>query len=383
MKNNQEDDKLSYNDLLNDYKQGNFFDEAVISIKYTKNILSNDNGERLYKIVGLELNISDSDERKEKLSRFIDVCNESINKNKYPKDWQIFYLYKELFQFFINDKIRYNYFRGQSSKHDPLPGILRSTIQNSYRLNFENLYRKISKEFPDKIEYVELKNDESIEERENQLSLLQHYGLKTSLLDITSNPYIALLFMLSGRFDKYKEPSLFMFKIDENYGGSDYLFTEVRKDKINERIIAQKGAFLNFDKLCFKKKLKKIPLVKIVLQFSSEKLLDEIQSERKKLEEIASEINSSSGEKRDAQIIEEKSEYLKILEEEKNKIEESKLLCLNFMHDELIKKLREYYYFEEDLFPDFEKRIDYLSNKYQSESTKKVVSDEMKPDSNI
>lgn len=187
--------------------------------------------------------------------------------------------------------------------------------------------------------------------------------------------------MLSGRFDEYKEPSLFMFKIDENYGGSDYLFTEVRKDKINERIIAQKGAFLNFDKLCFKKKLKKIPLVKIVLQFSTEKLLDEIQSERNKLEEMASEINSSSGEKRDAQIIEEKSEYLKILEEEKNKIEESKLLCLNFMHDELIRKLREYYYFEEDLFPDFEKRIDYLSNKYQSESTKKVVSDEMKPDS--
>ena len=147
-------------------------------------------------------------------------------------------------------------------------------------------------------------------------------------------------------------------------------------------LIAQKGTFLNFDKLCFKKQFKKIPLVKIVLQFSSEKLLDEIQSERNKLEEIASEIDSTSGEKRYAQIIEEKSEYLKILEEEKNKIEESELLCLNFMHDELIRKLREYYYFEEDLFPDFEKRIDYLSNKYQSESTKKVVSYEMKPDSN-
>lgn len=52
------------------------------------------------------------------------------------------------------------------------------------------------------------------------------------------------------------------------------------------------------------------------------------------------------------------------------------------MHDELIRKLREYYYFEENLFSDFEKRIDYLSNKYQSGSTKKVISDEMKPDSN-
>ena len=104
-----------------------------------------------------------------------------------------------------------------------------------------------------------------------------------------------------------------MFKIDENYGGSDTLFTEVRKDKINEKIIAQKGAFLNFDKLCLKKKLKKIPFVKIVLQFSSEKLLDEIESERNKLEEIAFEITSTSGEKRYTQIVEEKSEYLKIL----------------------------------------------------------------------
>lgn len=90
MKNNQKVDKLSYNDLLDNYKQDDFFDEAVIYIKYTKNILSNDNGERLYKIIGLELDISDSDERKEKLKRFIDICNEAINKNKYPKDWQIF-----------------------------------------------------------------------------------------------------------------------------------------------------------------------------------------------------------------------------------------------------------------------------------------------------
>lgn len=229
---------------------------------------------------------------------------------------------------------------------------------------------------------MELKNDKSIEERESQLSLLQHYGLKTSLLDITSNPYIALLFMLSESFDEYKEPSLFMFKIDENYDGNDYLFTDVRKDIINERIIAQKGAFLNFDKLCFNKKLKKIPLIKIVLQFSSEELLNEIKSERKNLDEMESEINSSSKKEVDTQIIEDKSEYLKILLEEERKIEDSKLECLNFIYEELSRKLREYYYFEEDLFPDFEKRIQYLSNKYQSEPTRKVVYDEMKPDSN-
>ena len=382
MPTNNEFEKLSYNELLNICERDNLFDEAVIKINYTKNIISNGSEGRLYKIIGLEVKYSKDENRNKKLKKLIEVCNESIKNNKYPNDWQIFYLYKELFQFFISDDIKYNYFRGQSSKHDPLPGILRSTIQNSYRLNFENLYKKIAKEFPDKIEYVELKNDKSIEERESQLSLLQHYGLKTSLLDITSNPYIALLFMLSEGFDEYKEPSLFMFKIDENYDGNDYLFTDVRKDIINERIIAQKGAFLNFDKLFFNKKIKKIPLIKIVLQFSSKELLNEIKSERKKLDEMESEINSSSKKEVDTQIIEDKSEYLKILLEEERNIEDSKLECLNFIYEELSRKLREYYYFEEDLFPDFEKRIQYLSNKYQSESMKKVVYDEIKPDSN-
>lgn len=372
MKTNKEVSRLSYNELQYNYRQKDYFCEAAITIKYIKNVLFNGNGERSYKIVGLELDIQDDDERKEKLTEFINNCNDSIKMNKYPRDWQIFYLYKELFQILINDNIKYNYFRGQSDSYDLLPGILRKNVQNSYRMNFENLYKKISKEFPDKIEYVELKNDKSIEERESQLSILQHYGLKTSLLDITSNPYIALLFMLSESFDEYKEPSLFMFKIDENYDGDDYLFTEVRKDRINERIIAQKGAFLNFDKLCFNKKLKKIPLVKIVLQFSREELLNEIKSERKDLDEIESEINSSLKKEVDTQIIEDKSEFLKILSEEEIKIEDSKLECLNFIYEELSRKLREYYYFEEDLFPDFEKRIQYLSNKYQSESTKKL-----------
>ena len=374
--------KLSYNELQDNYRQEDYFCEAAITIKYIKNVLFNGNGERSYKIVGLELDIQDDDERKEKLTEFINKCNDSIKNNKYPRDWQIFYLYKELFQILINDKIKYNYFRGQSDSYDLLPGILRKNVQNSYRMNFENLYKKISKEFPDKIEYVELKNDKSIEERESQLSLLQHYGLKTSLLDITSNPYIALLFMLSEGFDKYKEPTLFMFKIDENHDGNDYLFTEVRKDRINERIIAQKGAFLNFDKLCFNKKLKKIPLVKIVLQFSREELLNEIKSERKDLDAIEFEINSSSKKEVGTQVIKDKSDYLKILSEEEEKIEDSKLECLKFMYEELSRKLREFYYFDEDLFPDFEKRIQYFSNKYQSESTKKVVYDEMKPDSN-
>lgn len=371
-------DILSYNELLNKCTKSEIFDEAIIRIIYTKNIFDNGNGSRLYKIIRLECDYSEDEDRNKNLKKFIKNCNDSIQNNKYPNDWQIFYLYKELFQLLINDQVKYNYFRGQSGSDDPLPGILRNSVPNSYRANFENLYRKISKEFPDKIEYVELKDNSRIEDRENQLSLLQHYGLKTSLLDITSNPYIALLFMLSRKFDEYKEPSLFLFRINENYDDEDYLFTEVRKDKINERIIAQKGAFLNFDKLCFNREIQKIPSVKIILKFSSEELLKEIDLDSSKLKEMESEIDISTGKEEDVLIIEKKSDYLKILETEKRQVEASKIDCLNFINEELIKKLREYYYFEEDLFPDFEKRIQYFSKKYQTETTKKVISDEIK-----
>ncbi|MDY6044736.1 MAG: hypothetical protein SPI65_04045 [Peptoniphilus sp.] len=127
--------------------------------------------------------------------------------------------------------------------------------------------------------------------------------------------------------------------------------------------------------------MQQIPLVKILLHFSDEDMLKYIESERNKLENLESEIDISS-EEVNVQIIEDKSDYLEYLNGAENNLADSKIECLNFMRDELTRKLREYYYFEEDLFPDFEKRIQYLSNKYQSESTKKVVSDKMKPNSN-
>ncbi|MDU6791805.1 MAG: hypothetical protein E6427_03710 [Anaerococcus sp.] len=106
--------------------------------------------------------------------------------------------------------------------------------------------------------------------------------------------------------------------------------------------------------------------------------MKEIDLESSKLKEMESEIDISTGKEEDILIIEKKSDYLKILETEKRQVEASKIDCLNFINEELIKKLREYYYFEEDLFPDFEKRIQYFSKKYQTETTKKVISDEIK-----
>lgn len=355
-----------YNKVYESYKSEDYFDEVVITINYSRNLIQEKGNDRLYKIDSLSLEERSLLLLPDELKNFINNCNDALIQNAYPNDWQLFYLYKELFQFFIgDDDNNCNYFRGQCHSYELVPGILRKNIQNSYRRDFENVYLKISNEFPDKISYFDLKSTENIENREYQLSLLQHYGLKTSLLDITKNPYIAMLFMLSDAFLEYKEPTLFLFKIDEDTHRYKHLFTEVKKSKLNERIIAQKGAFLNFDKIFTSKSfdIAKIPSIKIVLHFDEEKYIKEIQDEKTKIASIITQYPSGE---------EDSASYSSTLDEEEEGIKESKIRCLQAIKCELSKKLREYYYFEEDLFPDFEKRIQYLSSKYESTITKKI-----------
>lgn len=355
-----------YNNIYESYKSEDYFDEIVITINYSRNLIPKKGNDRLYKIDSLSLEDSQLSAPSSELKSFINNCNDALIQNACPNDWQLFYLYKELFQFFIgDDDNNCNYFRGQCHSYELVPGILRKSIQNSYRRDFENVYLKISNEFPDKVSYFDLKSLENIENREYQLSLLQHYGLKTSLLDITKNPYIAMLFMLSDSFLKYKEPTLFLFKINESTHRYKHLFTEVKKSKLNERIIAQKGAFLNFDKIFTSKSssISKIPSIKIVLHFDKEKYIKEINDEKIKIASIIAQNPSRE---------EDFASYRDTLDKEEKEIKESKVRCLQAIKCELSKKLREYYYFEEDLFPDFEKRIQYLSSKYESTITKKI-----------
>ena len=358
-----------YNKIYESYKPEDYFDEIEIIINYYKN--NTRENDRLYKILSLTLNKGDSKQDTSKIESFIDGCNEILSNTPANKGWQLFYLYKELLQFFVHSNDEYNYFRGQSHSYPLTPNILRKDVQYSYRDDFENLYLKISNEFPEKITYFNLQNCE-IEDREYQLSLLQHYGLKTSLLDITSNPYIAMLFMLSGAFTSYKEPTFFLFKIDENVHKDKHLFTEVRKSKLNERIIAQKGAFLNFDKIFMNKHfdVERICCIKIRLNFSEDDYLKHLKSEEENIKNIQTEVSENlvSDEER-----EEKENYLKLLESEANSLETSKSNCLQFIKNELLQKLREFCYFEEDLFPDFETRIKYLSGKYKSAANKKIL----------
>ena len=357
----------SYNKIFQNYKSENYFDEVKIVINYTKNISAKPD-ERQYKIISLQISGHDeSNKYFNELKSFIEKFNRVLLEERVPDNWQLFYVYKELFQFCIGKlkKGSCNYFRGQSHHYDLVPGILRKNVQNSYRKEFESLYLKIANEFPDKVSYFDFGSSESIEQREYQLSLLQHYGLKTSLLDITKNPYIAMLFMLSEQFNEYKEPTIYLFNIDEQIHRKKHLFTEVKKSKKNERIIAQQGAFLNFDKIFNNKSfdIEKITCIKIVLHFSENSYKKYLDEEKENLSNIEKLDDSVS-----------KADYEQLLDSERKQIQNSKFNCLKFIKDELTQKLREYYYFEEDLFPDFEKRIQYLSEKYESNGQEKKIS---------
>ena len=364
-----------YNKIYKTYKSEDYFDEIEINVNYYKNITGE--SDRKYKILSLSLDKKTSTRDLSKIESFICGCNERLLNKSYSKDWQLFYLYKELLQFFASsnneDKNVYNYFRGQSHSYSLAPNILRKDVEQTYRNEFENIYLKISHEFPEKITYFNLQSCD-IEDREYQLSLLQHYWLKTSLLDMTSNPYIARLFMLSSSFDEYQEPTLFLFKINETLHRDKHLFTEVRKSKLNERIVAQKGAFLNFDKIFMNKHfdVEKVYSVKIRLNFLAKEYKEYLNSEIKRIREIQSIQSENNAKENKKELNNDQSDYLEILEKEQENIEESKKQCLKAIKNELSQKLREYCYFEEDLFPDFETRIRYLSSKYDSNTHKKV-----------
>lgn len=349
----------SYNSIEKIYSQEDFLKEIKIKIsygiKYEINYDFEDYKGRPYFIK--KISVSSKDENDPLYKDIQNFVTKNIIQNKL-ENWQIFYSFKALFQYLIHDK-KFNYFRGQSHNWKLLPGIFRA--ENKYREEFENIYKDISSEFPDKLRYFQLEKS-CIEDRCNNIAILQHYGLKTSLLDISSNPFIAMLFMLTNCDESCTVPTLYCFLVDDSLHNKKNIFQKIKKNNANLRISAQKGAFLNFDKIYTinNRNIKKIHTVKIYLEFDDiyreiEKMID-ILKERliKDSDDVKSTCNS----------------YIGILEEEKNKMnksngEKTKKYLIGYIRNELLNKLCEYYYFEEDLFPDFENRIKYIAEKYE------------------
>lgn len=359
---------IDNNELTNDYaknllnyKEDSFFESNSIEIGYIGNALAKNDEKRKYLLTHVKLLESNSDNIKSSLKSIVEKCDFDIKNKSQVNGWQLFYLYKELLQRFTSNEFGFNYFRGQSVNKPLLPGIMRDEVGKSYINNFERIYRKLAYEFPEKINYTEFNGDDCITSRECDLSLLQHYGLKTALLDITRNPYIAMLFMIKENIRDYIEPTLYLFNINERLEKDETLFTEVRKNQTNERILAQKGAFLNYEKTILKNKIyKKIPYIKIVLRFDEtvyKKLLKKEIDAYNSLKKYSKEHGHKDFE---SFLDHDLSELNKQL----NSIEKYKMIALKDILEDLENKLNEYCYIKEDMFPDFENRIRYLSNKY-------------------
>lgn len=362
---NSKKSKNCYAKIINNYKEEDYFVQSTILLKYMLYHQEAVAGKKSYVITGVELHESNDSRNKEKIGKIVEKCNNDILDTSKEYSWQIFYALKVLLRDLTSDRIGFNYFRGQSHDHPLLPGALRYNDGSAYIKDFESIYKKLAYAFPDTINYVSMSKITNLAERETNLSVLQHYGLKTALLDITKNPYIAMLFMLNDSISEYKEPTLYLFKINDNVSDNLSLFSEVRKSHTNERIIAQKGAFLNFEKILDNKVRIKIPFVKIVLRYDAEEYMNLLIRRNKGLQE-------TDGKKVDIE---------NILEEQLNFLitgDISKVYCLKYINKELETKLKEYYYTKEDMFPDFENRIRYLSNKYSDDSpkTKKINIDD-------
>lgn len=346
--------------LLN-YKEGLFFESNTIEIGYIGNTLAKNDDKRKYLLTHVNVLASNSDEIKSSLRSIVEKCDFDIKNKSQANGWQLFYLYKELLQRFTSNEFGFNYFRGQSVNKPLLPGIMRDEVDKSYINNFERIYRKLSYEFPEKINYTEFNGDDCITSRERDLSLLQHYGLKTALLDITRNPYIAMLFMIKENIREYIEPTLYLFNINEQLEKDETLFTEVRKNQTNERILAQKGAFLNYEKTLLKNKnYKKIPYIKIVLRFDDTVYKEVSEKQIDSYKKLKLYIKDKGHRDLENFLDNDLSELNKQL----NSIEKYKMIALKDILEDLENKLNEYCYIKEDMFPDFENRIRYLSNKY-------------------
>lgn len=357
--------KNTYSKIINNYKEEDYFVQSTIILKYMFNYQEAVAGNKSYVITGVELQESNDGRNKEKIRKLVQKYNYEILNTSKEYSWQIFYALKVLLQELTSDMFGFNYFRGQSHNHPLLPGALRYNDGSAYIKDFESIYKKLAYAFPDTINYVSMSEVKNLAERETNLSVLQHYGLKTALLDITKNPFIAMLFMISDSIKEYKEPTLYLFKINDNVSDNLSLFSEVRKSHTNERIIAQKGAFLNFEKILDNKVKFKIPFVKIILRYDAEKYLKLLIHRNVEPQETESKLADLEN---------------KLYEQLKSTTtgEFSKIYCLKYINKELETKLKEYYYTKEDMFPDFENRIRYLSNKYSDvdPKTKKLNIDD-------
>lgn len=314
----------------------------------------------------------------EKINQYLADTGDKLGYKNEINSWSLFYLIKEMITLFQIQG--YNFYRGQNSNYETVPGIFRNLKNNegaNYYDVFESLYLDISREFPNDVSYIPL-TSKTIDERADELSILQHYGLKTSLLDISENPFIAMLFMLG--FNEIKNPQLEFYKVDNTEDSKNGLISFVHKKVSNKRIKAQKGTFINFDKLVkfvnFQKneiKLKDYrPIDRIILQIEFDKsmTIDYLKNQK--------EVKLNNGSEKGLEQIKDLSdkeldELIQMLEndDEMKRSNSTVDLYYSIIQKELLRKLKEFNYETNNLFPDFADYLDYKSKEFKTPEIQK------------
>lgn len=192
-----------------------------------------------------------------------------------------------------------------------------------------------------------------------------------------------MLFMLG--FGKIKKPQLEFYKINIEEDIKRSLVSFVHKKGLNKRIRAQKGAFINFDKLVnfinFQKNeiklegYKQIDRIILKIKFDRSGTLKYLENQ------ISNEDSESGLEQTETLSNKDLQDLIKLLEinendedDEDDKKDDSEQIIDSYydlIQKELLRKLKEFNYETNNLFPDFVDYLNYKSKEFKLPKKKK------------
>lgn len=357
----------------------------------------------------------DKNTRYKELKQDLENVLRHNKSSMYNSEWSVFYLLKEFFQCIKGNPERTVYYRGQSHDWEVVPGVIRPGVDQSYAREFEEVYHNLAFEFED-IDYIGLNKDMTLENQERRaqnIALLQHFNLLTPYVDITSNEFIAMFFMIdSGEINK---PCIDIIFPDNDKGDNKKsLVQKAPTSHQNIRLSAQKGSFLNFEKTLVNDSITKVDRIRLIIDYDVHSHIDTMNQERndlgKKAHQFGDLIKSMS---EDGNIDETKLEILlqskvseidaklkKLIRLEHDSPEQdtsiqsqlSDAFSENFKYsrelsmlkinrnklfsnlkDEIERKLAEFRYTSAEIYPDLPNRLSSIKTKYSKPANQKRI----------
>lgn len=334
---------MDYQSMCDLYTEEKIFDTLEVKIKVG---VTTYDSFKAYLVSGVQIE-NDAEPTSQIFNKIRKKIINSINKmtvtDKHSVShvsWSAFYTFKEMFDL-LEKNIPEDYslfYRGQGGGWQISPTLYRKGDQGGYsdefRKNYDKIYKSIAQKFPEDLSYcAEVGSDE----RATNLAELQHYGLGTPLVDVTENPFIAMLFMTMGYNSDVDNPNpqmdVFYIKDDE----TSSIFQNVTHLHQNTRITAQKGAFLNF-----------------------EKLDESVLAGNKKISRICIKIEYQDLQITNVEDLSEPNEPALTVEE----LNKNEKIALETSVMDIASKLNSYHYSGSDLFPDFYKYLEGVKMKY-------------------